>query len=184
MDNTQLQLHNGVSVEIPQLSNALLEAARQMQYAAQRALEAFNDSIKRIVEAAQRQVQLFAETMRSVLSVWAHWRPLIYVSPPAEINIYGYLSAVTNQHGFFVFGGRTIFRLHSRGSRVGRFLNRLLLSMSEVVTYEELKAAMGAGDTNKTFKDLKYKLKQEGYKLDYTLVRTEGIALNGIIRLA
>lgn len=142
------------------------------------ALEIFNERLKKLMEPLWRILDRFALVLHRAFN----WKPLIYVVPPAEQHN-RYLQADINRHGYFIFGTTTIFRLHSRTSRSGRFLHKLLMCASEVVTYEEIENHIGAGDRVKAFKDLKYKLKLEGYELDYTLVRAEGIALNGIIAI-
>ena len=143
-----------------------------------RALDVFNQHLKKLMEPLWRILDKFALLLHHAFN----WKPLIYVTPPAEQHN-NYLQADVNRHGYFIFGTTTIFKLHSRTSRSGRFLHKLLMCASEVVTYEEIENHIGSGDRVKAFKDLKYKLKQEGYEIDYTLVRSEGIALNGIIAI-
>ena len=143
------------------------------------ALKMISEYFKKTMEALSLAMANLVQPLLATLS----WKPIIYVTPPAEQHKPKdrYLQAVVNPYGYFIFGSTTIFRLHSRTSRTGRFLHRLLMNISEDVTYEDIESHIGAGDRIKAFKDLKYKLKQEGYELDYTLVRTEGIALNGIV---
>lgn len=147
-----------------------------------RALEVIYDHIKQIAKSFKAIVGRIKEVINQTLS----WRPLIYVVPPTEVpakRLGRHLTMDVDPHGWFIFGNKTVFRLHSRTSRSGRFLHKLLMHISEVVAYEDIEEHIGAGDRIKAFKDLKYKLKQEGYQLDYVLVRTEGIALKGILAI-
>lgn len=146
-----------------------------------RSLKMISEYFKKTIEATITAMKNFIKSSLLIIN----WKPLIYVVPPAKQyeRRDRYLDAMVNPHGYFVIGDKTIFKLHSRTSRTGRFLHKLLMCASEVVPYEEIEIHIGAGDRVKAFKDLKYKLKQEGYELDYTLVRTEGIALNGILAL-
>lgn len=147
-----------------------------------RAFEVLNDQMKQIAKSFKAIV----DRIKAVVTAAFSWRPLIYVVPPAEAPVKRldrHLVADIDPYGRFIFGNKVLPRLHSRGSRSGRFLHKLLMHISEVVTYEEIQEHIGSGDRIKAFKDLKYKLKQEGYQLDYVLVRTEGIALNGIVAI-
>lgn len=155
----------------------------QQQMALMRkALQVINDQMK----AFAKSIKAIVDRIKAVVTNAFSWRPLIYVVPPAEAPVKRldrHLAMDVDPHGWFIFGNKTVFRLHSRASRSGRFLHKLLLHVSEIVTYEEIQEHIGSGDRIKAFKDLKYKLKQEGYQLDYVLVRTEGIALKGIIAI-
>jgi len=145
-----------------------------------RAIEVINEQMKQFTKSIKTIVAKIKAMVTSAFS----WRPLIYVVPPAEVppkRLDRHLSADIDPYGRFIFGNKVLPRLHSRTSRSGRFLHKLLMHVSEVVAYEDIEKHIGAGDRIKAFKDLKYKLKQEGYELDYVLVRTEGIALKGII---
>ncbi len=147
-----------------------------------RALEVINEQMKQFAESIKTVVDKIKAMVTSVFS----WRPLIYVVPPTEApakRLDRHLALGVDPHGWFIFGNKTVFRLHSRTSRSGRFLHKLFLHISDVVTYEEIQEHIGSGDRIKAFKDLKHKLKQEGYQLDYVLVRTEGIALKGIVAI-
>ncbi len=174
----QLALQSTAAALVSALPNmsAVFKAFEPMR----RMVEVIQESFKKTLEAIKTMIQAIVQRLQYLLN----W-PLIYVTPPTVVGkrLDRHLTASVNPHGFFVFGGRTIFRLHSRTSRVGRFLHCLLLAVSEVVTYEEIQEHIGSGDRKKAFKDLKYKLKKEGYKLDYTLVRTEGIALKGVLAI-
>lgn len=183
-DTTLKQISTGVI-----LPEGLLTSVNVMQEIAQKLVETYVEPMRRVVEIVQEGMNRMLESFRQAFESIAKsvryllsWKPLIYVTPPTRPGerLDRHLAASINPHGYFMFGGRTIFRLHSRTSRPGRLLHCLLLAISEVVTYEEIQDHIGAGDRKKAFKDLKYKLRQEGYELDYTLVRTEGIALNGI----
>jgi len=186
-DVTLKQISTGVM-----LPDGLLASVNAMQEMAKKLVEAYVEPMRRIAETVQEGMkkmlesfrQVFETVTRSVRSLLS-WKPLIYVTPPTIVNerLDRHLAVSINPHGYFMFGGKTIFRLHSRTSRVGRLLHCLLVAMSEVVTYEDIQEHIGSGDRHKAFKDLKYKLRQEGYELDYTLVRTEGIALNGVIAI-
>ena len=148
----------------------------------QRAFEVINDRMKQLAKSFKAIV----DRIKAVVTAAFSWRPLIYVVPPVETPVKRldrHLVADIDPYGRFILGNKVLPRLHSRGSRSGRFLHKLLMHLSEVVTYEEIQEHIGSGDRIKAFKDLKYKLKQEGYQLDYVLVRTEGIALNGIIAI-
>lgn len=188
IDDTTLQrINTGVL-----LPDGLLASVNAMQEIAKKLVETYVEPMRRIAEIVQEGMKKILESFKQVFETVAQsirclmsWRPLIYVTPPTTVDkrLDRHLTVSISTHGYFVLGGKTIFRLHSRTSRVGRFLHCLLLAMSEVVTYEEIEEHIGAGDRQKAFKDLKYKLRQEGYELDYTLVRTEGIALNGVLAI-
>lgn len=155
----------------------------QQQMAPMRkALQVINDQMN----AFAKSIKAIVDRIKAVVTSAFSWRPLIYVVPPAETpakRLDRHLVADIDPYGRFILGNKVLPRLHSRGSRSGRFLHKLLMHMSEIVTYEEIQEHIGSGDRIKAFKDLKYKLKQEGYQLDYVLVRTEGIALKGIIAI-
>jgi|GEM_PF-3350080 len=174
------------------LSSPLMETIRQTQETMQRvfdvyiepmqrALKAFQEHMQKIAEAVKRFVENFVKPLLYAFS----WKPLIYVVPPTKQDqcIGRHLTMEVNPHGFFVFGGKTLFKLHSSESRCGRLLFKLLLRRSEIVEYEDIKEHIGSGDMQKAFKDLKYKLKCEGYELRYTLVHRKGIALEGIVKI-
>ena len=147
-----------------------------------KALQVINDRMK----AFAKSIRDMVDRIKAVVTNAFSWRPLIYVVPPAEAPVKRpgrHLVADIDPYGRFIFGNKILPRLHSRTSRSGRFLHKLLMHISEVVTYEEIQEHIGSGDRIKAFKDLKYKLKQEGYQLDYELVRTEGIALKGIVAI-
>lgn len=148
----------------------------------QRAFEVINVRMKQLAKSFKAIV----DRIKTIVAATFSWRPLIYVVPPAETpakRLDRHLAADIDPYGRFIFGNKILPRLHSRASRSGRFLHKLLMHASEVVPYEDIEKHIGAGDRIKAFKDLKYKLKQEGYELDYVLVRTEGIALKGIIAI-
>ena len=155
----------------------------QQQMAPMRkALQIINDQMK----AFAKSIKVIVDRIKAVMTNAFSWRPLIYVVPPAEAPVKRldrHLVADIDPYGWFIFGNKILPRLHSRTSRSGRFLHKLLMHVSEIVTYEEIQEHIGSGDRIKAFKDLKYKLKQEGYQLDYELVRTEGIALKGILAI-
>lgn len=176
---------------IPDMS-PIFESLSAIQKTAQQVIDAYviplRRSLKMISVYFKKTMEALASAMASFIKPLLcamNWKPLIYVVPPAKQHERRdrYLNAMVDPHGYFVLGDKTIFKLHSRTSRTGRFLHKLLMTMSEVVLYEDIESHIGAGDRIKAFKDLKYKLKQEGYELDYTLVRTEGIALNGILEI-
>ncbi|MEK7600073.1 MAG: hypothetical protein AAB462_03515 [Patescibacteria group bacterium] len=163
------------------------------QATAAKVLQQQMEPMRRALEVINEQMKQFAQTIKTVVdkikamvtSIFS-WRPLIYVVPPAEAptkRLDRHLAMGVDPHGWFIFGNKTVFRLHSRTSRSGRFLHKLFLHFSDVVSYDEIQEHIGSGDRKKAFKDLKYKLKQEGYQLDYVLVRTEGIALKGIVAI-
>ncbi len=171
-------------------SSALTDNIKHALESSQKVVESYNSTIKNAVEQIQAHMKIIAERIKVAVAsiiqpftLFQSWNPLIYVSQPTgwDKRKADYLSVDTDQYGYFVFGGITVFKLHSRTSRCGRYLHRLLLSVSEEVTYEEIQQYIGSGDRTKAFKDLKYRLKQEGYTLDYELIRTEGIALKGIV---
>jgi len=146
------------------------------------ALKVFNEQMKGFAKS----IKAIVDRIKAIVTNAFSWRPLIYVVPPAETpakRLDRHLIAEIDPYGRFIFGNKLLPRLHSRTSRSGRFLHKLLMHFSEVVTYEEIQEHIGSGDRIKAFKDLKYKLKQEGYQLDYVLVRTEGIALKGVVAI-
>lgn len=162
---------------------AQIEAAKIIQRQLEpvrRAMAAFQEQMKRMAEAIRAMFEAVCKTIIAAFS----WRPLIYVTPPAtqvpEKRLDRHLEVRVDPHGYFVFGEKTIFKLHSRTSRCGRFLHKLLTHAAQIVPYEDIEAHIGAGDRVKAFKELKYKLRQEGFELEYVLVRTEGIALKGV----
>ena len=133
-------------------------------------------------------LEIFRETIIKPIVYAFGWKPLIYVpNPPIELvpdkRLDRHLSLEVDTYGFFIIGGKKLYRIHSRSSRIGRFLHALMIRRAEIVPYEDIKIEIGAGDRTKAFKDLKYKLRQEGYLLDYVLVRGEGIALKGILAI-
>lgn len=147
-----------------------------------KAFQVINDQMK----AFAKSIKAIVDRIKAVMTNAFSWRPLIYVVPPAEApakRLDRHLMADIDPYGRFILGNKILPRLHSRTSRSGRFLHKLLMHVSEIVTYEEIQEHIGSGDRVKAFKDLKYKLKQEGYQLDYELVRTEGIALKGILAI-
>lgn len=145
--------------------------------------KSFMKQFEKTIEAIRALIQ--AVTWPIITSLHRH--PLIYVSPPrpkqAEKRLDRHLDTDVDRYGFFIIGGKSLRRLHSTESRTGKFLHRLLVKRSEMVEYEDLVRAMGAGDRIKTFKDLKHALKHEGFELDYVLVRGKGIALKGILAI-
>lgn len=185
--NLQPSINIGQNLSLA-LASPLFETLRQTQETMQRifepmqrALEAFQKQMQEIAEAMKRFVENFVKPLLYAFS----WKPLIYVVPPTKQDerIDRYLTMEVSPHGFFVFGGKTLFKLHSSESRCGRLLFKLLIRRSELVDYAEIKEHIGSGDMQKAFKDLKYKLKCEGYELHYTLVRRKGIALEGIVKI-
>lgn len=164
---------------------AQASAARVLQQQMEpmrQALKVINEHMKRFAQS----IKAIVDRIKAVVTNAFSWRPLIYVVPPAEAptkRLDRHLALGIDPHGWFIFGNKTVFKIHSRTSRSGRFLHKLFLHISDIVTYEEIQESIGSGDREKAFKDLKYKLKQEGYQLDYVLVRTEGIALKGIVTI-
>jgi hypothetical protein len=154
--------------------DAIIKPIREM-------IESFREMIQRIIQPVKEMMMAYATTLRFLTT----FKPIYYVPtwPAAEQKeqlLDRHLSITNDQFGFFVIGGRRLRILHPSSSRGGKLLALLLRRKSQVVTYQELQEAIGSGDLKKDFKDLKYRLKKEGYTFDYELVRTEGIALIGL----
>lgn len=98
----------------------------------------------------------------------------------------GYVPIRVDEHGFFVIDGKKSERYHSKTSKAGQLLKALLDGDRKLVDYATIKSSTSVSTKEaiiKTFKDLKYQLKNDGYKLNYTLVKANGIALDGIQKL-
>lgn len=124
-----MAMHNGV---LASHVSAMKTIQRQLEPVRQ-TMAAIQGNIKRVAES----IRAIIESLKApILKVMA-WRPLIYVVPPVpEVNpkkrLDRHLAIEVDPYGYFVLGGKTLPRLHSRTSRCGRFLHKLLLSMSEV----------------------------------------------------
>lgn len=97
-----------------------------------------------------------------------------------------YLSTQIDEHGFFIIDGKKSNRHHTKTSKTGELLKALLDGNGKVVSYKTIKESTSVSTKSvitKTFKDLKHQLKKDGYRLDYTLVKSTGIALGGIAKL-
>lgn len=162
-----------------QIAKALGPSKAHME-AISEALKLHEETLEKI-KLLMEHVKEASQPISAAIERWHNFGPLVYV--PVSVDNNGgrdHLDADTDEYGFFMIGGVKLSVLHSRTSRTGRFLFKLLLSKSKIVPYSEIQEFIGAGDRRKTFRDLKYNLKRIGYKLDYELVRGEGIALKGI----
>lgn len=166
-------------------SPGLTGLAQQMQELMRPALEA----VRKIMESIQEIVRDFIEhVIKPIVYALSWWRPIYYAPAPQQTHVHdddsgGYLSIDTDEYGYFVIGGKTINYFHSKNSACGRFLKRLLLARAKVVTYDELKEEIRSADRKIVFRDLKRQLRQQGFDLQYKLVRSEGIAVLGVTPL-
>jgi len=154
----------------------------------QEAMKAFHEMVQRIIEPIKEMMKAYTQTFKFLTT----WKPVYYVqnvpAPPSattteERTDPAYLPATVDQYGFFVIDGEPFTRLHTRNSRTGKVLDLMIKKRSNLITYQEFDEAVKTGTFRKDFRDLKYQLKQRGIALDYKLVRTEGIALQGLTRL-
>lgn len=159
--------------------------AQQMQELIRPALEA----VRKIMEHIQEMVRDFIEhIIKPVVYALSWWRPIYYAPAPRKTHVHeddsgGYLSIDTDEYGYFVIGGKTINYFHSKNSACGRLLKRLLLTRAKIVSYDELKEVICSADRKIVFRDLKSQLRKQGFKLQYKLVRSEGIAMLGVTPL-
>ena len=152
----------------------------------QEAMKAFHEMVQRIIEPVKEMMKAYTQSFRFLTTL----KPIYYVQDPPVPAVTPerkadspYLPATIDQYGFFVIDGEPLTRLHTRNSRTGKVLNLMMKRRSNLITYQEFDEAIKTGTFRKDFRDLKYQLKQQGIELDYTLVRTEGIALQGLTRL-
>lgn len=152
----------------------------------QEAMKAFHEMVQRIIEPVKEMMKAYATTLKFLTT----WKPIYYVQDaPAPVVVVEqrtdspYLPATIDQYGFFVIDGEPLTRLHTRNSRTGKVLNLMIKRRSNLITYQEFDEAIKTGTFRKDFRDLKYQLKQRGIRLDYRLVRSEGVALQGLTRL-
>lgn len=167
----------GVFQQIAQAQQQLIAYVEPIR----QALAAFQDHFQKMWERIREAVNGMAKAVTFAFST----RPIYFVQPRPvvrESQSDEHLEVATNGYGFFVIGGKKLDILHPSSSRCGRLLAALLKRRAALVDYDELQAAVGSGDLRKTFKDLKYQLKKQGYRFEYELARTHGIAFIGISR--
>jgi len=156
-------------------------------------LEAYIKPMREMMEAFQEFIQRAIQPMREAfeaitkpLSFLISTRPIYFVpTHPVvqEKRLDRYLMVQNDDYGFFIIDGKQLSILHPASSRCGKLLAALLKRRATVVDYQTLREEVGAGDLDKTFKDLKYQLRQQGIVLDYARPRSYGIALNGLQQL-
>lgn len=138
---------------------------------------AFGETSKRI----QDLVNSFVKPLEFMITS----SPVFYVNPSADkhqrtITDEQYLPVANDRYGFFIIAGKKLTILNPNSSRCGRLLSSLIQRRSTVVDYATLKKAVGSGDLDKNFKDLKRQLRLHGYCIEYDRPRTQGIVLKGL----
>lgn len=155
--------------------NAYFEPLRE-------AMKAFHEYIQKIIQPIRDAFESLTKPLSFLIST----RPIYFVpTQPVvqEKRLDRYLMVENDDYGFFVIDGKQLSILHPSSSRCGKLLAALLKHRATVVDYQTLREEVGAGDLDKTFKDLKYQLRQQGVVLDYARPRSYGIALNGLQEL-
>lgn len=148
----------------------------------QEAMKAFHEMVQKIIEPVKEMMKAYAQTFRFLTT----FKPIYYVPTPAVETGQPsdpYLPVKRDQYGYFIIADKPLTILHPTSSRGGKILDWLLQRKAQIVTYDELRDVMGAGDLNKELRSLRYQLKKQGYHFDYQLVRTHGIALKGLTEL-
>ncbi len=150
--------------------------------------KAIIEPFQQIIEAVQK---VFSQVIEAIHNIFESIRfiftfqPIYIAEPilqPTEVVSNGYIKMEIDNYGYFKFDGKRLTILNPSSSRCGRILRALLNSKADVVTYEAIKEDMGAGDLNRTFKDLRTQLRRAGYKLVYQRVQRVGIAMLGVIK--
>lgn len=168
----------GIFQQIAQVQQQLIthfEPIRQ-------AMELLHERIQRMWEQIREALDRFIKPFAFIFSI----RPIYLVqSQPVvhEKHLDRHLIVEADTYGFFIIGGERLTVLHPSSSRCGRLFAALLKRRARLVSYQELQQEVGSGDLRKTFKDLKYQLKKQGYRFEYELARTHGIALVGLSKL-
>ncbi|HUD05636.1 MAG TPA: hypothetical protein VMR18_01785 [Candidatus Saccharimonadales bacterium] len=142
-------------------------------------LDSFQEFIRTAIQPALDGFNAMAKSLSFLFST----KPIYFVpSQPVvqERRLERHLMVQNDDYGFFVIDGKQLTILHPASSRCGKLLAALLKHRSRVVDYKTLRQEIGSKDLDKTFKDLKYQLKQEGIVLDYARPRSYGIALTGL----
>lgn len=147
-----------------------------------RAMEIFQERMQKMWEQIREALDRLIKPLTFVFST----RPIYLLHPQPvteEKRLDRHLSVEQNTYGFFMIDNEKLNILHPASSRCGKLLKALLTRRARVVDYQTLREEIGTRDLDKTFKDLKYQLKQHGYRLEYERPRTQGIVLIGLAKL-
>lgn len=150
--------------------------------------KAFIEPFQQVVKAVQKMFGRIIEAIQNLFKSLRFVFTLqpIYLTTPiiqaSSVVSDGYVKMEIDNYGYFKFDGKRLTILNPSSSRCGRILRALLNSKADVVTYEVIREDMGAGDINRTFKDLKTQLRRAGYKLVYQRIQRVGIAMLGVTK--
>ncbi len=167
------------------------------QVTAAKVLQQQFEPLRKTLELFAEQAKRWAEMIREVIDKIIlpikfifTFKPIYYVPKPVEPTIGRfdqppdkYLSVEKAQYGYFKIDGRELKVLNPSSSRCGRLLQCLLNRRAEVVDYKTLREYVKTDRLDKDFKDLKRQLGQQGYELDYSRPRGQGIVANGLVYL-
>lgn len=156
-------------------------------------MEPMRKSLQLIAERMKRWIEIITESIMKIvepLRFLFTFKPIYYVPRPVgqTEDCLGrppdkYLLVEEAEYGYFKIDGNELKILNPSSSKCGRLLQLLLNRRAEIVDYKTLREHVKTDRLDKDFKDLKWQLSQQGYKLDYDRPPGQGIAAKGLVYL-